>query len=288
MATSVWTGHISFGLVSIPIKLAVAARRETISFNQLHKTDHSRVKQVLYCQAEDKPVERKDIVKGYEYEKDKYIVIDDEDLKQVQPKTAKIMEIVEFVKAKEVDPLYLESSYYVQPDEAGEKPYTLLFAAMQESGYSALARLTMHNREHLVMLRPGSKGLILHTLFYKDEIRGMNEFRTDTSKVSEGEMKMALNLLEAMAGAYEPEKFKDNYREQLNTMIEAKAKGKKLVEAPHAQELAPVIDIMDALKRSLSQMKRPPAREEETATGPAKKTTTKKSASRPQTKRAVG
>src|SRR5438132_1015466 len=120
MAASVWKGHITFGMVSLPVRLSVAARSETIGFNQLHKADHSRIRQVLYCAAEDKPVERSEIVKGYEYEKGKYVVIDEEDIKKMQPKTAKKMEILEFVKQEEMDAVYLESSYYVQPEEAGE------------------------------------------------------------------------------------------------------------------------------------------------------------------------
>lgn len=265
MAASVWKGHITFGLVSIPIKLAVAARSEAISFNQLHKNDHSRIKQVLFCQAEDKPVDRSELVKGYEYEKGKYVEIDEEDLKNIQPKTAKVMEIREFVSMQQVDGVYLESSYYVEPDEAGEKPYTLLFAALKESGRAAIAQITMHNREHIVCLRPGPRGLILHTLYYQDEIREMSEFRTDTSKVSQPEMKMAQSLIEAMSGEYDPLQFKDTYRERLQAMIDDKVKGHKTVQAPQPQEMAPVIDIMDALKRSLSTFKKPAVTEIDTA-----------------------
>ena len=119
MATSVWKGHLTFGLVSLPVRLFTAARSESLSFNQLHKSDNSRVKQVLYCQAEDKPISRDEIVKGFEYEKGKYVVIQDEDIRKVAPKTAKVMEIQEFVKAGDVDPVYLESSYYMAPDEGG-------------------------------------------------------------------------------------------------------------------------------------------------------------------------
>src|SRR6476646_10041555 len=131
MASTVWKGHLTFGLVSFPIRLYSAARSESISFNQLHKADGSRIKQVLYCQSEDKPIPRSEIVKGYEYEKDRYVVIEDEEIKKVAPKTAKTMEVLEFVKAAEVDAIFLESSYYVAPDEAGEKPYALLFEALR-------------------------------------------------------------------------------------------------------------------------------------------------------------
>src|SRR3954453_23902214 len=133
MASTIWKGHITFGLISLPIRLVAAARAETISFNQLHKADNSRVKQVLYCQTEDKPISRSDIVKGYEYEKDKYVVVEDEEIKKVAPKTAKTMEVLEFVKTAEVDPIYFDASYYLAPDEAGEKPYALLFEALKQS-----------------------------------------------------------------------------------------------------------------------------------------------------------
>lgn len=259
MASTIWKGHITFGLVSLPVKLVAAARSETISFNQLHRTDHSRMKQVLFCIAEDKAVPRSELVKGYEYEKDRYVVIEDEDIKKIQPKTAKIMEILEFVKSDEMDAVILESSYYVQPDEAGEKPYTLLFEAMKRSGYSAVAKLTMHNREHIVIVRPGKSGIILHTMYYRDEIRATDEFRTNTDMVSDKELTMAKNLIDALSGTFDHEKYKDNYRETLRNMIDAKVAGQEVVAAPQEQELAPVIDIMEALKSSLAALKKPPA-----------------------------
>jgi DNA end-binding protein Ku len=146
MASTVWKGHLTFGLVSFPIKLYSAARSESISFNQLHKADGSRVKQVLFCAAEDKPIPRSEIVKGFEYEKDRYVVIEDEEVKKVAPVTAKVMEILEFVKADQVDPIYYETSYYLAPDEAGEKPYALLFDALTKTGYVGVAKIAMHNR----------------------------------------------------------------------------------------------------------------------------------------------
>src|SRR5579875_3037141 len=158
MAASVWRGHLTFGLVSFPVRLFSAARSETISFNLLHKTDHSRIRQVTYCQAEEKPVERADLVKGYEYEKGHYVVIDDEDIKKVAPKTARVMEILEFVKSSAVEPIYFVSWYYMSPDDAGERPYALLFDARRRTGYVGIAKVAMHNREHIVILRPGPRG----------------------------------------------------------------------------------------------------------------------------------
>lgn len=255
MAASVWKGHLAFGLVSFPVRLFSAARSETVSFNLLHKDDHSRIRQVTFCQAEDKPVSRNDLVKGYEYEKDHYVVIDEEDIKKVAPPTARVMEILEFVKADQVDPIYLESSYYVAPDEGGEKPYALLFEALRASKYYAVAKVAMHNREHIIILRPGAKGILSHTMYYQDEIR-QDEFRTDTSLVKEKELDLAKTLISSLEADFEPQKYHDAYRENLQQLIEAKIEGKKVV-APPSAHVAPVIDIMEALKRSLAEKRKP-------------------------------
>jgi DNA end-binding protein Ku len=256
VATSVWKGHLTFGLVSLPIRLFSAARAESVSFNLLHKSDNSRIKQVTYCQAEDKPVPRSDLVKGYEYEKDHYVVIEDEDIKKVAPKTAKVMEILEFVETKDVDPVYLESSYYMAPDAGGEKAYALLFEALRKSNYSGVAKIAMHNREHIVILRPGNRGILLHTMYFTNEIRQVDEFRTDLDLVKEKELALAGTLIEALSAKFEPEKYKDTYRENLMSMIQTKIQGQKVVEAPEAH-IAPVIDIMEALKRTLEIKKKP-------------------------------
>lgn len=257
MASTVWKGYLTFGLLSLPVKLYSAARSETVSFNQLHKADNSRVKQVLYCQLEDKPIQRSDIVKGYEYEKDKYVVVEDEEIKKVAPKTAKTMEVLEFVQSADVDPIYYESSYYLAPDEAGEKPYALLFEALRKSGCVGVAKIAMHNREHIVILRPGPQGIMLHTMYYRDEIRQVDEFRTDTSLVKDKELDLAMMLVKSLEGPFEPEKYKDEYRENLKAMIQAKVEGKEVVEPAPAVHKAPVIDIMEALKASLAQAKKP-------------------------------
>jgi len=262
MASSTWKGHLTFGLVSFPIRLFSAARSETISFNLLHKDDHSRIKQVTFCQAEDKPVPRSDLVKGYEYEKDHYVVVEDEDIKKVAPKTAKVMEILEFVKADQVDAIYLESSYYVAPDEGGEKAYALLFEALRASEYYAVAKVAMHNREHIIILRPGEKGILLHTMYFQDEIRQVDEFRTDTSLVKEKELGMAKMLISSLEAEFDPQKYHDNYRENLQKMIEARIEGQSVVATPEPK-VAPVIDIMEALKKSLAEKKKPAASETE-------------------------
>jgi DNA end-binding protein Ku len=258
MASTVWKGHLTFGLVSFPVKLYSAARSESISFNQLHKADGSRVKQVLYCQAEDKPIPRSEIVKGYEFEKDRYIVIEDEEVKKVAPQSAKVMELLEFVPNDQVDPIYLETSYYLAPDEAGEKPYALLFDALKKSGRVGVAKIAMHNREHIVILRPGKSGVLMHTMYYSHEIRKVDEFRTDVSLVKDKELALASSLIEALAADFEPDKYHDTYRDNLLKMIEAKKQGAEVVATPEPQQ-AKVVDIMEALKASLAMAKKPAA-----------------------------
>ena len=256
MASTVWKGHLTFGLVSMPVRLYSAARAVSVSFNLLHDKDHSRINQVIRCQAEEIEIPRSELVKGYEYEKGRYVVIDEEDLKKVTPKTAKVMEILEFVKAADVDPIYLESSYYLAPDEGGERPYALLFESLRQSGYYGLAKVTMHNREHIVILRPGSKGILLHTMYYADEIRQVDEFRTDASTVKDRELDMAKMLISSLEAEFEPQKYRDTYRENVVQLIEAKVEGRKVVETPQPH-VAPVIDIMEALKKSLAERKQP-------------------------------
>ena len=258
MANSVWKGHITFGLISIPVRLFAAARTERISMNQLHKECHTRIRQPLFCPTCNRQVERSEIVKGYEYEKDQYVLFNEDELDKIEPPSASTMEILEFVKLKEVDPLYFDASYYVTPEEAGKKAYKLLLMAMEESGYGAIAKLTMHQREHIVVIRPRAQGLTLHTLYYADEVRQVAEYgHADKVELKEAEKKLALQLIESLAAHFEPEKYHDTYRQSLRAMIEAKLKGEQVTEAPHPK-LAPVIDLMEALKKSLAQQPAPP------------------------------
>jgi len=256
MASTVWKGHLTFGMVSFPVKLYSAARSESISFNQLHKHDGSRIKQVIFCQAEDKAIPRTEIVKGYEYEKDHYVVIEDEDIKKVAPQSAKVMEILEFVKSTDVDPIYLETSYYMAPDDAGEKPYALLFDALKKTGYAGVAKIAMHNREHIVILRPGENGVLMHTMYFAHEIRKVDEFRTDLTLVKEKEVALAQTLIEALAAEFEPAKYKDSYRENLLKLIEDKKEGKEVVATPEPKQ-EKVVDILEALKASIAAAKKP-------------------------------
>jgi DNA end-binding protein Ku len=257
MATTIWKGHIAFGLVSFPVRLRAAARSQSVSFNQLHQCDHSRVKQVLYCQAEDKPVSRSELVKGFEYEKDRYVVVEERELDQIAPRSSRIMEVLEFVAAAEVDPVFLDASYYVMPDGAVEKPYTLLYEALRKSRYAAIAQWTLHNREHLVLLRPGRFGLLVHTLFYADEVRALDEFRTETEWVTAQELELAHRLVESLAGPFEPAKYHDSYRQNLRALIDTKVCGEELKTVAERPALRPAPDILEALKASLAQSKKP-------------------------------
>jgi DNA end-binding protein Ku len=264
MAASVWSGYLTFGLISMPVRLFSGARSSGISFNMLHRTDMSRLKQQYICQADGAVVDRSDIVKGYEYRKDEYVVIEPEEIKKIEPKTAKTMEILEFVKASEVDPVYFESSYYMLPEEAGRRPYALLTKALEESDYVAIAKLTMHNREYTVFVRPHEGGLMLHTMYYAEEVRTVEGFGAPDVELKEAELKVAHQLIEALAVEWDPEKFHDTFQDNLKNLIQTKLEGGKIAEVEKPKKLAPVVDLMSALKESLAQMegkKKPAAAE---------------------------
>jgi DNA end-binding protein Ku len=254
MAASVWSGYLTFGLISIPVRLFSGARSSGISFHQLHRDDLTRVKQQLICPLENKVLERSEIVKGYEYRKNEYVVVEPEEIKQIEPKTAKNMEILEFVKTSEVDPVYFDSSYYMMPEEAGRRPYALLTKALEESEYVGIAKLTMHNREYTVFLRPHEGGLMLHTMYYEEEVRKVEGFGAPDVDLKDAEVKVAHQLIEALAAEWEPEKFKDDFQENLKNLIQTKLEGGKIAEVEKPKKIAPVVDLMAALKQSLAQM----------------------------------
>jgi len=261
MASSIWSGYLTFGLISMPVRLFSGARSSGISFNQLHRTDHHRVKQQLICPLDNQVLERSDIVKGYEYRKDEYVIIEPDEIKKIEPKTAKTMEILEFVKSSDVDPVYFESSYYMLPEEAGRRPYALLTKALEESEYVAIAKLTMHNREYTVFLRPHQGGLMLHTMYYKEEVREVEGFGAPDVEIKEAEIKIAHQLIEALAGDWDPEKYHDSFQENLKKLIETKLEGGQIQPVEPPRKLAPVVDLMAALKESLAQTKKPAASE---------------------------
>src|ERR1700716_4300601 len=254
MAASVWSGHLTFGLISMPVRLFSGARSSGISFNMLHRPDKQRVKQQYVCPLENTVVERNEIVKGYEFRKDEYIVIEPEEIKKIEPQTAKTMEILEFVRSSDVDPVFFESSYYMLPEEAGRRPYGLLTKALEESEYVAIAKLTMHNREYTVFLRPHSGGLMLHTMYYADEVRQVEGFGAPDVELKAAEVKVAHQLIEALAAEWDPEKYHDTFQENVKKLIETKLEGGKIAEVEKPKKLAPVVDLMAALKQSLAEM----------------------------------
>jgi DNA end-binding protein Ku len=254
MAASVWTGYLTFGLISMPVRLFSGARGERVSFHMLHRTDHVRVKQQLVCPEEEVVVERSEIVKGYEYRKGEYVIIEPEEIKKIEPKTAKAMEILEFVKADEVDPIYFETSYYLMAEEAGQRPYALLARALEETGHLGIAKLTMHNREYTVILRPHEGGILLHTMYYQNEIRQIETFGAPKVEVKEAEVKVAHQLIQALSGKFEPEKYHDTFEENLKELIKAHLEGKEVTPVAKPSKVAPVTDLMAALKQSLASM----------------------------------
>jgi len=269
MAASVWSGYLTFGLISMPVRLYSGARSDGISFNMLHRDDLSRLKQQYVCLADGKVVERNEIVKGYEYRKGEYVVVEPEEIKKIEPQTAKTMEILEFVKASEVDPVYFESSYYVLPEEAGRRPYALLTKALEESDYVAIAKLTMHNREYTVFLRPTQGGLMLHTMYYEEEVRKVEGFGAPDVELKEAEVKVAHQLIDALAADWEPEKYHDTFQDNVKKLIQTKLEGGKIAEVEKPKKLAPVVDLMAALKQSLAEMegKKKPAATAKEAVG---------------------
>jgi len=254
MPATVWKGYISFGLVSFPVQLFAAARAETVHFHMLHQKDLSRVKEVWYCAEENKPIERSEIVMGYEVRKGDYVVVEDEELKTIAPPTASTMDILQFVPSGDVDPIYFERSYYVAPGDNVSKPFALFCEALKETKNAAMAKLTMHGREHVVIIRFAKNGLVLHTLFYTDELHEANKIEEKEAgvktEVNRKELTLAKTLIDQLAGPFKPEEFHDTYRENVEKLIEQKRKGQKVttVEQP---KRAPVIDLMEALKRSL-------------------------------------
>jgi DNA end-binding protein Ku len=270
MAASVWSGYLTFGLISMPVRLFSGARSSGISFNMLHRDDHQRVKQQYICPADNKVVDRSDIVKGYEFRKGEYVVIEPEEIKKIEPQTAKTMEILEFVKSSEVDPVFFESSYYMLPEEAGRRPYALLTKALEESEYVAIAKLTMHNREYTVFLRPHEGGLMLHTMYYADEVRRLEDFGAPDVELKDAEVKVAHQLIEALAAEWDPEKYHDTFQDNLKKLIETKLEGGTIAEVEKPKKPAPVVDLMSALKQSLAEMegkKKPVAAAREAAPG---------------------
>lgn len=256
MPRALWKGAVSFGMVSIPIKLYTATEEKDISFNQLHKKDHERIRYQRYCPADDEVVELGDIVKGYEISPGEYVVLENEDFEKVPVDTTHTIEITDFVPASQIDPIYYQKTYYLEPEKVGAKPFALLREVLKDSELVAVAKVTLRQKEQLATLRLYNNTIALETMFYSDEIRSTEEFDVPADgKVGERELKMAKSLVEMLTGDFEPEKYQDNYREALLELIEQKAEGQE-ISRPAAPAVSKVTDLMEALRASVENARR--------------------------------
>jgi DNA end-binding protein Ku len=274
MASSVWTGTMAFGLLSIPIRLYAAARSERTYLHQLHDKCHTRLKQPLYCPTCNRIVDRSEVVKGYEYEEGHYVLVDKEDIKKITPKSSRTMEILAFVKQEQIDPIYLDASYLALPDKDADKAYQLFLKALEDTGRVGIAQVTMHQREYTVFIRPRDGGITIHTMYFSNEIRSVPGYgeKPKGLQLKPQEIKLADQLVESLSENFNPAKYHDTFQEQLRALVEAKQKGKTITERA-VPEPSKVVNIMDALKKSV--------RRTETAASPR----AKRAASR-QTRRA--
>jgi DNA end-binding protein Ku len=252
MAASAWKGSLAFGLLAVPIRLYAAARSERVNLHQLHTVCNTRLKQPLFCPHCNRRVDRSEVVRGYAYEPGQYVVVEDEELKKMTPRSGKTMEIQAFVKQEQIDPIYFDASYFVLPEQESEKAYALLLKTMEDTGRVAIATLTMHQREYTVFIRPRDHGLTLHTMYFANEIRkvaGYGEIDKNI-KLKSQEIELAEQLVETLSQDFKPEQYHDTYQDKLKALIEAKKQGESIV-AEKEPRRAPVINMMEALKRSL-------------------------------------
>jgi DNA end-binding protein Ku len=267
MARSIWRGVVSFGLVSIPIRLYLATESKSISFNMLHAECLTRVNQRLWCPFHEREVTRAEIVKGYEWSKGEYVVVDDEDLEKLPLSTTHAVEIMDFVERKSLPPgtLFVKQAYYFEPEETGRKPYVLMRRAMEATDTVAIAKVALRDKEHLAAItlqqpRDGEESdgaFILNTLYWPDEIRATSELKIPTDdeiKIQDRELKMAVSLVENLISDYRPEEYKDNYREALLEVINAKIEGRETATAPVPQPK--LGDLLDQLKASVEATKK--------------------------------
>jgi DNA end-binding protein Ku len=256
MPRAMWKGAISFGLVSIPVKVFPATEEKTLRFNQLHDKDHGRIKYQRVCAKCGEEVTFEHIVKGYEYEKDQYVVMEDEDFDAVPVESGRAIDIVQFVDIEEIDPIYYQKTYYLVPEETGIKAYTLLRQAMSEDGRVGIAKIAFREKEHLAALRFKDNTFVLETMFWPDEIRPAEFEELEKSvKVRPQEVQMARSLIENLTEEFNPDEFTDEYREALLDIIEKKVAGEEIevIEAPKEEK---VVDLMEALKASVEASKK--------------------------------
>lgn len=253
MPSSSWKGFISFGLISVPIRLFPAARSSHVHFHEIHRECGTRVRQQLYCPYDERVVSRDELALGYEIEEEKFVLVDPKELKRIEPVSSSDMEILQFVKTDEVDPIYFETSYFSVPEKAGEKAYSLLLVTMEKMNCAAIAKVTMHRRESTVILRPYRHGLVLHTLYYPDEIHDAAGYGKNSAKeLRKEEVLLGEQFAKGLLKPFHPEQFHDGYQERVQELIESKSKGGTAPRGGRQKRLAPVIDLMTALKQSIS------------------------------------
>jgi len=269
MPRSIWNGVISFGMVSIPVKLYTATQSKDISFHLLHKECNTRLQQLRWCPTHERAVEWSEVVRGYEYARDEHVILTEEDFEKLPLPSKQTVELSAFVKAEEIDPVYYEKSYYLEPDAKGIKPFALLMTALREKGLTGIAKIAVRNKEQLCALRPMDGTLILETLFYPDEIRVEKTELPDVT-ISDKELEMAYTLIDLLSEEFEPEKHKDEYRDALMKLIEAKLEGEELPEVAAAGP-AKVTDIMSALRASVEAAKKRKKGDEDEEEAPAQR-----------------
>ena len=252
---SVGSGVLPFGLVSIPVKMYTATSSAGVSFNLLHEKCGSRIKQQQVCPVCNEVVDRSALVKGYEFAKDQYVRFTEEELKGLEGEASKVIDIAEFVPLEQVDPIYFEKTYYLGPDKGGEKPYRLLSDAMIKTGRVALAKFVMRGKESLVLIRPSEDGLMLHTMYFADEVRDFGEVdKGANAAIKPGELDLAKRLIDELSGAeFKPEKYQDEYRQRVLSAADSKVEGKEVTAIGPQVQRTQVIDLMDALKQSLEK-----------------------------------
>ncbi len=253
---SIGSGTISFGLVSIPIKLYAATTSASVSFNLLHGRCGSRIRQQQFCPQCNAVVDRSELVRAYEFAKDQYVRVSEEELKSLEGEASKTIDISEFVPLDKVDPIYFERTYYLGPDKGGEKPYRLLSDAMTHSEQVAVARFVMRGKENLVLIRAAQGGLMLHTMYFADEVRSFSEIdKGQSAKIRDNEIALAVQLIEGLASDdFKPENYRDEYRDRVMQMIEGKVAGKEITTVPAPEpRSSKVIDLEEALRQSLAK-----------------------------------
>jgi DNA end-binding protein Ku len=264
------SGQIAFGLVSIPVKLFSATEAsEKISFNMLHKDCGNRIQQQLFCPKDERTISRDEVVKGYEFARGQYVLFNEEELKMIEEKATQSIEISEFLPKEAIDPIYFAKANYIAPDKGGERAYSLLTKALEQTGRWALAKYAARGKQYLVILRPLGNGMVMQQLFYPNEIRSMDELDLGDAIVKDNELKMAVQLAQmGAADEFHPENYRDEVAERTRALIQRKIEGEEitsnLVEEPKAQ----VIDLMEALKRSLAKPSAKPASSSSKTSGP--------------------